>query len=256
MDYVAISEARIKSGLRLVMNKGVPGPWSQAAKYVFETKSIPYVAVAQLGGTMNNELYDWTGHRNAPIAVYDDEPPRIGWHEIIMLAERLTPVPTLLPKNSAARAELFGLITEIASENGFAWQRRLQLIKGLINSSDRRLQSGGETLALRYGYSEASLENSSGRAIDILKMLSDKLQAQKSMGSNYFVGDELTAADIYWACFSQLVAPLDEDVNRMPDVVRDLYHMEGSANVAVVDPILLAHRDRIYEKYLSLPLDF
>ena len=98
MDYVAISEARIKSGLRLVMNKGVPGPWSQAAKYVFETKSIPYVAVAQLGGTMNNELYDWTGHRNAPIAVYDDEPPRIGWQEIIMLAERLTSVPTLLPK--------------------------------------------------------------------------------------------------------------------------------------------------------------
>ena len=76
------------------------------------------------------------------------------------------------------------------------------------------------------------------------------------MGSYYFVGDELTAADIYWACFSQLVAPLDEDVNRMPDVVRDLYHMEGSANVAVVDPILLAHRDRIYEKHLSLPLDF
>ena len=37
------------------------------------------------------------------------------------------------------------------------------------------------------------------------------------MGSNYFVGDELTAAAIYWACFSQLVAPLDEDVNRMPD---------------------------------------
>ena len=197
---------------------------------------------------------DW--HRNAPIAVYDDEPPRIGWHEIIMLAERLTPVPSLLPKNSAARAELFGLITEIASENGFAWQRRLQLIKGLINSSDRRFQSGGKTLALRYGYSKASLENSSGRAIDILKMLSDKLQAQKSMGSYYFVGDELAAADIYWACFSQLVAPLDKDVNRMSDVVRDLYHMEGSENVAVVDPILLAHRDRIYEKYLSLPLDF
>ncbi|MDD9926044.1 MAG: hypothetical protein OXR03_09450, partial [Rhodospirillaceae bacterium] len=69
MDYVPIAEARNQPGLRLVMNKGVPGPWSQSAKYVFEVKSIPYVPVAQLGGTPNDELYDWTGHRNAPIDI-------------------------------------------------------------------------------------------------------------------------------------------------------------------------------------------
>ena len=69
MDFARVEDAKDKGGLRLALTIGVPGPWSQAAKYVFETKSIPYVAVAQLGGTMNNELYDWTGHRNAPIAV-------------------------------------------------------------------------------------------------------------------------------------------------------------------------------------------
>ena len=256
MDYVPIAEARTQPGLRLVMNKGVPGPWSQSAKYVFEIKSIPYVPVAQLGGTPNDELHEWTGHRNAPIVIYDDEPPRIGWHEVVMLAERLAPEPPLLPVDSAARAEVFGIITEIASENGFAWQRRLQLIEGLNASPDERVQSGGATLASRYGYSEAALAGAAERASEILAMLSARLHAQKEAGSDYFVGDGFTAADLYWACFSQLVAPLDASVNRMPGLIRDLYSVEGTAVAAAVDPILLAHRDRVYETHLSLPLDF
>lgn len=256
MDYVPISEARDRPGLRLVMNKGVPGPWSQSAKYVFEVKSIPYVPVAQLGGTPNDELFDWTGHRNAPIAVYDGEPPRVGWHEIIMLGERLAPAPALLPTESAVRAEMFGLITEIASENGFAWQRRLQLIEGLNKSPDERVQKGGATLAMRYGYSAEAFAQAEDRAADILRMLAGRLHAQKAAGSDYFVGDGFTAADLYWACFSQLVAPLDESVNRMPGLIRDLYTVSGSKVGDAVDPILLAHRDRIYGEHLTLPLDF
>ena len=256
MDYAAIGEARKKPGLRLVMNKGVPGPWSQSAKYVFEVKSIPYIPVAQLAGTPNDELHDWTGHRNAPIAIFDDELPRVGWHEIIMLAVRLNPEPSLLPGDAAARAEVFGLITEIASENGFAWQRRLQLIEGLNASLDERAQSGGATLASRYGYSNAALSQAEGRAAEILKMLSAKLHAQQDAGSNYFVGCGFTAVDLYWACFSQLVAPLDESVNRMPGLIRNLYSVEGTTIAAAVNPILIAHRDRVYEKHLSLPLEF
>lgn len=256
MDYVDIATARERPGLRLVMNKGVPGPWSQSAKYVFEVKSIPYVPVAQLGGMPNDELYEWTGHRNAPIAIYADEPARVGWHEIVALAERLQPEPVLLPPDSAARAEVFGIITEIASENGLAWQRRLRLIEGLNASSDGRVQRSGETLAERYGYAPEALARADDRAANILRMLAARLQAQKAKGSAYLVGDGFTAADLYWACFSQLISPLDESVNRMPGLIRDLYTVEGSEVGAAVDPILLTHRDRVYERHLSLPLDF
>lgn len=256
MNYVDIAAAREQPGLRLVMNKGVPGPWSQSAKYVFEVKSIPYVPVAQLGGMPNDELFEWTGHRNAPIAMYDDEPARVGWHEIVALAERLQPEPALLPMDSASRAEAFGIVTEIASENGFAWQRRLQLIAGLNASTDTRVQRGGATLAERYGFSSDALDHADRRAADIVSMLAARLHAQKTAGSDYLVGGGFTAADLYWACFSQLIAPLDESVNRMPGLIRDLYTVGESAVGQAVDPILLAHRDRIYERHLSLPLDF
>jgi len=256
MDYVDIAKAREQPGLRLVMNKGVPGPWSQSAKYVFEVKSISYVPVAQLGGTPNDELHEWTGHRNAPIAMFDDEPARVGWHEIIALAERLQPEPALLPMDSASRAEVFGIVTEIASEDGLAWQRRLQLIDGLNASPDERVQRGGATLAERYGYSAQALARADGRAADIMHMLAAKLNAQNAAGSDYFVGNGFTAADLYWACFSQLIAPLDENVNRMPGLIRDLYTVRDSKVAEAVDPILMTHRDRMYQNHLSLPLDF
>ncbi len=256
MEYIDIAEARALPGLRLALTKGVPGPWSQAAKYVFEVKGIPYVPVAQLGGRSNDELFEWTGQRNAPIAVYDDEPARVGWHEILALAERLRPASALLPPDSASRAETFGIITEIASENGLAWQRRLHLIDGLNANPDERVQRSGATLAGRYGYSPTALANANDRAADILHMLSLKLHSQKAAGSDYFVGDEFTAADLYWACFSQLIAPLDESVNRMPGLLRELYTVTDSEVGDAVDPILLTHRDLVYEKHLSLPLDF
>ena len=45
----------------------------------------------QLGGGENEALRAWTGRDNAPIAVYEDEPGRDGWAEILDLAERLDP---------------------------------------------------------------------------------------------------------------------------------------------------------------------
>ena len=102
----------------------------------------------------------------------------------------------------------------------------------------------------------AALAAAADRASEILVMLSARLHAQQETGSDYFVGDTFTATDLYWACFSQLVAPLDASVNRMPGLIRDLYDVEGTAMAAAVDPILLAHRARVYEKHLSLPLDF
>ncbi len=256
MEYVKVAEARNRQGLRLALTMGVPGPWSQAAKYVFEAKDIPFIPVGQAGGRPNDELYEWTGHRNAPVAVYNDEPPRTGWHEIIMLAERLAPTPALLPKDSAARSEVFGIITELASEYGLAWERRLHMVRGMYATDDERMHRVADTLASRYGYTPEALEHASERAADILKMLAAKLERQKAHGSDYLVGDGFTAADLYWACFSQLIEPMDKTVNPMPGIMRELYTASELKVADAIDPVLLSHRDIIYKTHLSLPLEF
>lgn len=257
MQYVEVAEAKESAGLRLALSIGVPGPWSQAAKYLFEVKNIPFVPVGQVAARANEALYDWTGHRNAPVAIYNDEPPRAGWYDIVMLAERIAPAPALLPTDSGLRVECLGIVTEIAGENGFAWQRRLQLIAGMrALENDDRLHRVADVLAQRYGYSAPALAQVPGRCAGILGMLAAKLTAQKTRGSAYLVGDDFTAADLYWACFSQLLRPLAHDLNPMPAPIRVLYEASDPVVVAAIDPVLLSHRDMIYEKHLSLPLEF
>ena len=254
MDFARVEDAKDKGGLRLALTIGVPGPWSQAAKYIFEYKNIPFLAVSQKGGRENPELFDWTGHRNAPVAVYEDERLRAGWHEIIMLAERLAPEPSLLPTGAQARVEMFGLITEIASEGGFAWLRRLRLIDILYGVADAtEARRGPDILANRYGHAPGAADAAEEGCARILAMLSERLWAQENLGSDYFVGNDFTAADLYWACFSQLLAPMGAGMNPMPPLLRTACKAPASL---FVDPILIIHRDRVYDRHLSLPLDF
>ncbi len=256
MQYARVHEAKDKPGLRLALTMKVPGPWSQSAKYVFQVKNIPFVPVGQLGGRANDELFAWTGHRNAPVAVYNDEVPRTGWQEIIMLAERLQPEPALLPAQPAERDAVFEIISELAAERGLAWMRRLQMIEDMSAPAvDPRMQKVGDTLDDRYGKRPGGDDAVTQRCLDILEMLAAKLHGQKALGSEYFVGEGFTAADLYWACFSQLVRPLEEAVNPMPDFMRTVY-MAREPVLAAVDPILIEHRDMIYQRHLGLPLEF
>ena len=86
-------------------------------------------------------------------------------------------------------------------------------------------------------------------------MLTAQLQGQKAQGSPYFVGDTLTAIDIYWAAFAALLEPLPDDVCAMPAGLRSQYHVTDE-NVRVDgDAILLDHRNFIYETTLELPID-
>jgi len=84
-EYVEVETARTLPGLRLVLTAGAPGaPWTEAAKGIFEVKKIPFVRVAQRPGVTDAALREWTGHANAPIALYDDERPvPAGWKSCI-----------------------------------------------------------------------------------------------------------------------------------------------------------------------------
>ena len=58
---------------------------------------------------------------------------------------------------------------------------------------------------------------------------------------------------MYMACFSQLVAPMAEAVNPMPHRLRLACE---ALETTVIGPILLAHREKMYDGHLSLPPNF
>ncbi len=258
MKYLSVAEARERPGLRLVLTAGVPGPWSEAAKAVLTLRGVSYLPVEQKAMAPNEELLAWTGHRNAPIACLNDEPPLAGWLDIVLLAERLGSGPLLLPRGEDDRALCLGYVTELAGADGFGWNRRHQVMAGYLG--DELPVEGASTQLLRllkdYATTQAAIASAPHRIVAILDGLAGRLHSQRAAGSNYFIGAALTALDIYWACFSMMVRPLPVEVNPMPDWLRPLYDRCDAAVNAAIDPILIAHRDRIYEHYIGLPLDY
>lgn len=260
MEYVEVEEARARAGLRLVLTEGVPGPWGEAAKAVFHVKGIPYTPVRQLGGRPNDALRAWTGFDNAPQAVFEGERARTGWAEIVLLAERLAPEPALLPADPRERAWAFGLLHEIAGEMGFAWCRRLQLLHPILqlpeDSVPAPLRQSVARLGAKYGYSPECAAVADRRVVEILSLLSDVLREQQERGHPVFVGGALSAVDLYWAAFAAMLQPLPPEQCPMDDMLRGGYTLADREALAAADPLLLAHRDRIYRDRLTLPLDF
>lgn len=253
MDYASIADGVEAEGLRLVLTRDVPGPWSELAKAFFRWYEVDYLPVAQLGGQANPELLAWTGHRNAPIAIYKGEPPRVRWLEILHLAERLGNAASLFPADRAERIEAIGLTNEIAGEDGFAWHGRVLMMDG-----SRKLQ-GDDVLAtpmfLEYGYDEATAAAAPAKCQEFLTYLTETVSAQKAKGSPYLVGDSVSVADFAWAYFSQLLQPLPPEQNPMPEYLRQFWGMAASA-IGSFDPIIIAQRDYIFETHLQLPLSF
>jgi len=253
MKYFSVAEAREMSGMRLVLSQGVPGPWGEAAKAVFRLKNIDYSPVAQQGGGENPELLDWCGHRNAPVALYNNEPARVRWLEIVELAERVGSGPALIPQSLPERMAMVGLVNEIAGESGFAWYgRHLMLAAGHQQAGDKVLAT---PLYRDYGYQSEQTEQATTRIAEILDYLAGRIRHQRAQGSAYLVGQELSAADIYWAYFSQMLQSYPEPKNPMPNGLRAAW-----ATVAKVlgefDPSLIEQRDQTFEAHLELPMSF
>jgi len=259
LKYLGVEEARSRRDLRLVLTAGVPGPWGEAAKGLFQVKRIPYVAVAQEGGGDNAALREWTGYDNAPIVVYGDERPRSVWTEIVFFAERLVAEPALVPADPADRASMFGLCHEICGEDGLGWSRRLMMLHEALQIpavADSPAGDAVRRLARKYGYSPAAAEAAPARAAEILALLASRLREQRGRGSRFFVGDALSALDVYWAAFAAVVRPLPAALCPMPEFLRAQYDVRDARVSEAIDPLLLEHRDSIYREFLQLPLDF
>jgi glutathione S-transferase len=257
VKYLSVEEGIAQPGLRLVLTRGVPGPWGELAKAIFHVKGLAFAAVAQEAGSDDDALRRWTGAANAPTAVWNDEPPRTDRNGILFLAERLAPAPALLPKDARERALCLGLADAIAGESGFGWCRRLMMIDLMMKAKSlpEPTRALRDTLAWRYGWSEAAGAAAPARCAEVLALLARQREAQQARGSAYLVGDALSVLDLTWATFAVLVRPLPEDVCPMPAQTRALYEMKHPAIEAALDPALLAHRDFVYERHLVLPID-
>jgi len=254
MEYVEAAEARQLPGLRLALTVGAPAPYSMSARAVLDLKGVAYTPVAQYGGGSNPDLVAWTGHRNAPVAVYEQETPRTGWLDILNLAERLGSGALLLPDDIEQRMRLIGLANELIGENGFVWQMRLVML-GLGGPQRAAEEAQRNPMYAEYGYSEAARAQALERARTVLETFTEHLRQQHAAGSRYLIGDRLSALDVYWAYFSQILGTLPEAQCAMPAPMRRAYDLSGKA-IGEFDPLLLEQRQWIFDNHLTLPMTF
>lgn len=256
-EYISVEQARNMSGLRVVLSPGVPGPWSEAVKGILYIKKIPYVRVRQEIGGANLALQEWTAQATAPVMAWKDERPRSTWIEQLYLAERLGPNPPLIPTNIEDRTLMFGYANELCGEHGFGWSKRLMLIHPTLTNPnvDEQSRASATYFGNKYGYNPAEAEAAPARVAQILQLLGARLEQQRAKGSKFFIGNQLSALDIYWSAFAALIQPLPHELCPMPQAFRAMYTNTDPVVQAAVTPLLIEHRDFIYHEYLELPID-
>jgi glutathione S-transferase len=253
MEYRSFKEIVDHPGLRIVMVKGVPSPWGQAAKTIFEIKGLEYVAAPWIGGEPNEDIVAWGGEASGPIVAWAKEKPIHRWIDILYLAERLAPTPSLIPKDVRQRAIMIGLSHEICGEMGIGWNRRLQLFAPAYESGNP--PPGISLMGSKYGYNEADVNAAGERTAASLNALSSQLKSQHARGVHYFIGDSLSALDIYWTAFANLLDPLPKEQCPMPEARRPFFTVSDPVVKAALDPILLEHRSRIFRECFRDPME-
>jgi glutathione S-transferase len=256
LDYIEAVDARNKPGLRLVLSHRVPNLLCECAKAIFNVKKLPFVAVSQHVMAPNEELQDWTGYLNAPLAVWNDETARGRWYEILLLAERLQPEPRLVPVDRAQRAVVMGLSNEIMGEDGYAWNWRLMMFADQAAGRRDPDSEWSRILRTSYGGSEVAVGQAREKVGAILRMLSERLKSQRDIGSRYMVGTQLTAVDIYWTMLSVGLYEVSPSVCAAPPFANEIWAGLRAQLIDDMDPVLLQHRDFIWSTYLPENLDF
>lgn len=268
LDYISIPEARKRDGLRIVqLAAPVPAPWGEACRNVFHAKGLKWTLVRSanegaseltLGqGGGQSDLRDWTGQSSVPVVAWNDEPPVSNWLEQLHLAERLAPEPRLIPADMSQRIFMIGLINELVGRDGINVNRRYLMthVTGRSFPEDHPGREMMEFLGRKYHYDEAAGERASDRVVEVLARLDSQLEAQRARGSKFFIGDSLTALDLYWCGSCGFLSPMDEARCPMATDFREVFYGPGTdAIAAALTPELIAHRDFIYDEYLELPI--
>ena len=86
-----------------------------------------------------------------------------------------------------------------------------------------------------------------------MQELAAVLKSQRARGSHYIVGESVTAADFYWAAFSNFVVLQSPEVLPLDPNIRPMFENTPTEIIAAIDPILMEHRDRVMDTYFKIP---
>lgn len=248
MKYTSIDDAINANGLRLVIVKDMPSAWGVAAKAMIDYKGLDYLLAHQIPMSENPELLAWSGTNSGPVAAWNNESPINRWDDILFLIERLAPQKPLLPKAAAARIQVLGISHEICGELGFGWNRRLDMMRPPEGQPP-------SDFGKKYSYNDTDAALANKRVITLIKELATILKVQAQQDSKFLVGNSITAADFYWAAFSNFIVLQSQDECPVNPQARPMFENTPSEITAAIDPILIEHRDRIMRTYCKLPLE-
>lgn len=251
LEFVTTEAARGARGVRLVVSGVVPSPWSEAAKGLFRLQGVPVKAVRN--GREETELAAWTRSHNVPVVFHEDDPPRTGWAEIVMLAARLGAPGAIVPEGRAERVHLMGTLHEVAGEDGLGWNARLLMLEASFASNGAQGFPLGiaRYLAPRYGYAPDRADAARAKAQATLGALGDELGERE-----YFGGAAPNALDVYVAAFLTPLHDLPPEV--CPRLAPPLRAGFGAARAALAPSLpanLSALHRRMLERHLGFPIE-
>src|ERR1700685_795815 len=210
--WLTLQQALAAPGLRVApVRAGLPSPWSEFARSCFHVKRVPYSLVdARDADRRLTSIRTLQGQESLPVVFWNDERPRSSWLDQLLLAERISPQPRLLPDDPLERAKVVGLIAELCSEAGFGWHRRVMMIGRLLTEPNfgERERGIGHYLSKKYRHSTDSVDRSTKRCEEIVSTFA----GLRTTGHEYLSGSNLTALDLAWAAFAALIQPLPEDL--------------------------------------------
>jgi glutathione S-transferase len=186
---------------------------------------------------------------------WNDERPRTTWIDQLNLAERLAPTPHLIPEQFDDRIVMFGYCNELCGENGIGWTERLRGVHEQVTKPGGDPAGVSTYLGKKYGYTPEIGRRATERVAAGLNALASRLEQQKTRGSRFFIGDSLSAMDVYWAAFSNAMKPLAPELCPMLPMIREMFTTTEPSIVAATKTILIEHRDFIFKNYLELPVD-
>ena len=255
-EFVDVETAKRARGTRLVISSLVPSPWSEAAKGCLRLANVPVLAVRR--GLDVAAIDAWTGIDNVPAVMHEREPVRANWSAIVAFADRMALAnggARLLPDTVVERAKVMGVLDMIAGEEGIGWNARLAMIDAGITSNGERgfPVPVAKFLARRYGHTPDAVEAARQRITGQLAVLADELQR----AGDYFGGSAPSAIDVYTATFlTPVAAPISEaECPNLAPMFRAAFAAAHDAFGALIDPALLAHRERMFTHHLQRPIE-
>jgi glutathione S-transferase len=266
---MTIPQARGAPGLRVTDSPHWANWWAQSLRAVLHVKKIPYQKVlhppfSDKDPDAQRELFEWSAQNSAPTMVYNDGSRRgdvvkNDWLNQLLLAEQIEAEPALIPRSANDRVVMVGLAHEIMSPQGLMWNGRLAL--GELNALDPAKMSAkqrdffapGEPLGGKYSHNAkggSPLQNMK-RCIELLD---EQLRGNQGRGRRFFVGEALSALDLYWALASNFVRILSREELPIMRFNRSMYPALNDALSESASPRLLDHRDMVFREFLELPL--